>query len=139
MLLSCPHHYQANEVLVHTFIKGLEQSTKILLDYAAGGKALEKTYAELFTLLKQISKGDPEWNGRGAKLVVQKTSEMLEMDVVIAFSPYIASIQNMMTTYFSNISLGQQQSQVNMVHQSQVLCDVCEGGDHSVEICGTNP
>ena len=54
MLLSYPHHYQANEVLVHTFIKGLEPNTKILLDFAAGGQALDKTHAKLFTLLNRI-------------------------------------------------------------------------------------
>jgi len=70
LLLSCPHHHQANEVLVHTFIEGLEPNTKILLDSAAGGQALEKTYAELFTLLNRISQGNPEWNGGGAKPVV---------------------------------------------------------------------
>lgn len=32
MLMSCPHQHQSNEVLVHTFIKGLEANTKILLD-----------------------------------------------------------------------------------------------------------
>ncbi|KAK4727095.1 hypothetical protein R3W88_032012 [Solanum pinnatisectum] len=36
MLLSIPHHHQANEVLVHTFIEGLEPNTKILLDSTVG-------------------------------------------------------------------------------------------------------
>ncbi|KAH0636433.1 hypothetical protein KY289_036348 [Solanum tuberosum] len=74
MLLSCLHHHQANEVLVHTFIEGLEPNTKILLDSAASGQALEKTYAELFTLLNMISQGNPKWNGGGAKPIVQKTA-----------------------------------------------------------------
>ena len=67
MLMSYPNHHQANEVLVHIFIKRLEPNTKILLDSAAGGQALEKTYAELFTLLKRILQGNPEWNGGGTK------------------------------------------------------------------------
>lgn len=82
MLMSCPYHHQANEVLVHTFIKGLESNTKILLDSAAGDQALEKTYAELFTLLNRISQGNSEWNGGGAKPVIQKTASMLEVDAV---------------------------------------------------------
>jgi len=119
LLLSCPHHHQANEVLVHTFIEGLEPNTKILLDSAAGGQALEKTYAKLFTLLNRISQGNPEWNDGGAKPVVQKTARVLEMDAVTALSAQIATMQNMMTTHFSNMSLGKQQAQVNMVHQPQ--------------------
>lgn len=55
MLRNYPHHYQSNDVLVHTFIEGLESNTKILLDSAAGGQALEKTYEELYTLPNQIS------------------------------------------------------------------------------------
>ncbi|XP_015164041.1 uncharacterized protein [Solanum tuberosum] len=75
MLMSCPHHHQSNEVLVHTFIEGLEPNTNILLDSTAGGHALKKTYAELFTLLNRISKGNSEWNGGGMKPVVQKIAE----------------------------------------------------------------
>ncbi|XP_015168703.1 uncharacterized protein [Solanum tuberosum] len=139
LLLSCPHHHQANEVLVHTFIEGLEPNTKVLLDSVAGGQALEKTYAELFTLLNRISQGNPKWNGGGAKSVVQKTTGVLEIDTVTALSAQIAAMQNMMTTYFSNMSLGQQQAQVYVVHQPQAWCEVCGGGDHRAKVCGANP
>ncbi|KAH0696197.1 hypothetical protein KY289_013679 [Solanum tuberosum] len=137
LLLSGPHHHQANEVLVHTFIEGLEPNTKYLLDSAAGGQALEKTYAELFTSLNRISQGNPEWNGGGAKPVVQKTAGVLEMDAVTALSAQIAAMQNMMTTHFSNMSPGQQQAQVNVVHQPQTWCEVCGGGNHRAEVIVT--
>ena len=65
MLMRCSHHHQANEVLVHTLIEGLDPNTKILLDSAVGGQAFEKTYAELYTLLNRISHGNMEWNGSG--------------------------------------------------------------------------
>ncbi|KAK4716104.1 hypothetical protein R3W88_014442 [Solanum pinnatisectum] len=55
------------------------------------------------------------------------------MDVVTALTAQISAMQNMMTTYFSNMSLGQQQAQVNMVQQPQAWCEVCGGGDHSAE------
>ncbi|KAH0698697.1 hypothetical protein KY284_012912 [Solanum tuberosum] len=111
MLMSCPHHHQSNEVLVHTFIEGLESNTKILLDSVVGGQALEKTYAELFTLLNRISQGNPEWNGGGVKPVIQKTVGMLEVDVVTALTAQIAAMQNMMITHFNNLALGQQPAQ----------------------------
>ncbi|XP_015159333.1 uncharacterized protein [Solanum tuberosum] len=139
LLQSCPHHHQANEVLVHTFIEGLEPNTKILLDSAAGGQTLEKIYVELFTLLNRISEGNPEWNGGGAKQIVQKTAGVLEMDAVTTLLAQIATMLNMMTTCFSNMSLGQQQAQVNVVHQPQTWCEVCGGGDHKAEVCGANP
>jgi len=90
--MSCPHHHQSNEVLVHTFIEGLEPNTKILLDSAAGGQALEKTYAKLFTLLNRISQGNPEWNGGGMKPVVQKTAGMLEVDAMTALTAQISAM-----------------------------------------------
>ena len=34
----------------------------------------------------------------------------------------------MSTIYFSNMALGQQQAQVNMVHQPQYFYEVCGGG-----------
>uniref|UniRef100_M1DJM3 Retrotransposon gag protein n=1 Tax=Solanum tuberosum TaxID=4113 RepID=M1DJM3_SOLTU len=107
MLMSCPHHHQSNEVLVHTFIEGLEPNTKILLDSAAGGQALKKTYAELFTLLNRISQGNPEWNGGGMKPVIQKTTGMLEVDDVTGLTAQIAAMKNMMNTHFNNLALGQ--------------------------------
>jgi len=61
------------------------------------------------------------------------------MDAVTALSAQIAAMQNMMTTHFSNMSLGQQQAQINVVHQPQAWCEVCGGGDHRAEVCGANP
>ncbi|KAH0773652.1 hypothetical protein KY290_010789 [Solanum tuberosum] len=115
MLLSCPHHHQANEVLVHTFIEGLEPNTKILLDSADGGQALKKTFAELFTLQNRVSQGNPEWNGGKANPVVQKTARMLEVDAVTALTTHIVAMQNIINTHFSKLSLGQQPAQVNAV------------------------
>lgn len=72
LLISCPHHHQTNEVLVHSFIKGLEPNTKILLDSAAGGQALEKTYDELVEILNRITQGNPEWLGGSSRPIIQK-------------------------------------------------------------------
>lgn len=60
MLMSFPHNLQANELFVHSFIKGLKPNTKILLDSATYWNTLEKTYAELFTLLNMVSQGNPK-------------------------------------------------------------------------------
>ncbi|XP_015165453.1 uncharacterized protein [Solanum tuberosum] len=137
MLLSCPHHHQVNKVLVHIFIKGLEPNTKTLLDSAVGGQALEKTYAELFTFLNRISQCNPEWNGGGPKTVIQKTARVLEVDAVTTLTAQIAAMQNMMTTHFSNMSLGQQQAQVNMVQQPLVWCEVLPSEEECTKITAT--
>lgn len=61
------------------------------------------------------------------------------MGAVTTLSIQIASIQNMVTTHFSNMSLGWQQTQVNIVHQPQAWWEVCGGGNYSAEVCGVNP
>ena len=75
----------------------------ISLDSAVGQKALEKIYAEFYTLLNQISQGNPEWYGSGLKLVVQKIAGVLEIDCMTA---QISAMQNMMSTHFSKMALG---------------------------------
>lgn len=64
---------------------------------------------------------------------------MLEIDTVTTLSTHIASMQNMMTTHFSNMSPGKQQARVNMVHQPLSWCEVFGSGDNIVEVCGANP
>ena len=64
---------------------------------------------------------------------------MLEMDAVTTLSQEIASILNMITTLFINMSLGREQAQVNMVHKPQAWCEVCGGEDHSVAVCEKKP
>ena len=44
---------------------------------------MEKTYAELFTLLNKISRGNPERNRLGMKPVIQKSAGVLKVDAVI--------------------------------------------------------
>ncbi|XP_055800404.1 uncharacterized protein LOC129869830 [Solanum dulcamara] len=77
LLISYPHHHQANKVLVYTFIEGLEPNTKILLESAIGGQALEKTYDELYTLLNHISQGNPELKGRTLGLLSKNLSSRI--------------------------------------------------------------
>lgn len=50
MLRDCPYHHQTNDMLMHTFIEGLELTTKILMDSTVGGQALEKDYDKLYML-----------------------------------------------------------------------------------------
>ncbi|XP_055808273.1 uncharacterized protein LOC129876805 [Solanum dulcamara] len=124
LLISCPHYYQANEVLVHTFIEG--------------GQALDKTYDELHTLLNRISQGNSEWNGGKIRSVVQKQAGMLEVDAVTELTTQIAAMQNMMITHFNTLAKGQQQASVSMVQQQHMWCEACESSEHVAEYCGAN-
>ena len=105
MLRDCPHHHQANEVLVHTFIEALDPNTKILLNSAAGGQALEKTYDELYVLLNHISQGNPDWHGDNSRNSTKKVAGKLDVDAVTTLSAQISAMQNMMNNHFSSLIL----------------------------------
>uniref|UniRef100_M1E1B9 Integrase core domain containing protein n=1 Tax=Solanum tuberosum TaxID=4113 RepID=M1E1B9_SOLTU len=85
-----------------------------------------------------VDYGNPEWNRGGAKPVIQKTAGMLEVDVVTTLTTQIDAMQNMMNTHFSNLSLGQQPAQVNVVQQPPTWYEIYGGGDHSAETQGQN-
>lgn len=92
LLINCPHHYHANEVLVRTFIEGLEPNTKILLDSTAGRQDLERTYDELYTLLNHTAQGNLEWNGGSTRLVVQKQEGVLEVDAMTTLQVQVSAM-----------------------------------------------
>ena len=56
-------------------------------------------------MLNRILQG--EWNGRGAKPMVQRDTGMLEMDVVTTLTTQIAAMQNIVNTHINNLSMGQ--------------------------------
>ena len=64
---------------------------------------------------------------------------MLEIDVVTALTAQIFAMQNMMTTYFSNMALGHQLTQVDSVQQPPSWREIFGGSDHGAEGCGANP
>lgn len=68
-------------------------------------------------LVEHVFTGNPEWNGEGAKPVVQKTTGMLEVNTITSLTTDIVVMQNIMNTHFNNIYLGWQQVQVNAVQQ----------------------
>ena len=64
---------------------------------------------------------------------------MLEVDVVTALTAPIFAMQNMMNTYFSNMALGMQSTQVNAVQQPPSWCEIFGESDHGAEGNGANP
>ncbi|XP_070019870.1 uncharacterized protein [Nicotiana sylvestris] len=73
MLRDCPHHFQTDEVLGHTFVDGLDDASKMNLDSTCGG------------------------DGDSRKAVKQKSAGLLELDEVSAMRVDIAKMANQMT------------------------------------------
>ncbi|XP_075100128.1 uncharacterized protein LOC142176414 [Nicotiana tabacum] len=94
LIRDCPHHKQTREVLAHTFIEGLHPKKKIVLDATAGGQVLEKSFDEIYALLKKFSKSNPDWQGEMGRHTVQKSTGVLELDVVSSLSAQISTLTN---------------------------------------------
>nr|XP_016456136.1 PREDICTED: uncharacterized protein LOC107780132 [Nicotiana tabacum] len=140
LLRDCPHHNQTNEVLAYTFIEGVHPETKIVVDAAAGGQVLEKSFDEIYALLNKFSKSNPDWQGEAGRHTTHKAAEVLELDVISALSTQVASLANQISKM--NVTQNQQQftpmQHVQLVQQVQVFCEVC-GEGHASDACPANP
>ncbi|XP_075076655.1 uncharacterized protein LOC142163283 [Nicotiana tabacum] len=134
LLRDCPHHNQTNEVLAHTFIKGLHPEIKIVVDVAGGGQVLEKSFDEIYALLNKFSKSNPDWQGEMGRYTVQKSVGVLELDVFSALLMQISTL----TSQVNQMTLIINKKQAQLVQQVQVFCEIC-GEGHTRDICLANP
>ena len=81
LLRDYSHHNQSNEVLAHTFVEGLNQHTKIVVDAAAGGQVLALNFDQIYDLLDKFSQSNPDWQGDG-RAITQKSAGVLQLDAV---------------------------------------------------------
>ncbi|XP_070037265.1 uncharacterized protein [Nicotiana tomentosiformis] len=112
LLRDCPHHNQTNEVLAHTFIEGLYPETKIVVDAAAGGQVLEKSFDEIYALLNKLSKSNPDWQGEMGRHTVQKSAGVFELYVISAL---LAAQNTQPTGAFPSDTEPNPKAQVNAV------------------------
>ncbi|XP_075081780.1 uncharacterized protein LOC142166423 [Nicotiana tabacum] len=124
-LRDCPHHNQTNEVLAHTFIEGLHPETKIMVDAAARGQVLEKSIDEIYALLNKFSKSNSNWRGEMGRHTVQKSTGVLELDVVSALSAQIAILSNQVNKMALVINK-QQDQPVQQVQINIPLVDIMQ-------------
>ena len=61
LLRDCPHHCQTDEVLGHTFVDGLDETSKMNLDSACGGSCMARPYSEIQLLLNNFTANDHNW------------------------------------------------------------------------------
>ncbi|KAK4731208.1 hypothetical protein R3W88_024196 [Solanum pinnatisectum] len=133
---ACPHHYQANKVLAHTFYEGLDYNAKVLLNSAVGGQTLAKTCEELFDLLDKLSEGNPDYEGEITRPPASRAAGILDVDQAITINEKLDAMQHNMTMYFKQISLNQ--APVNVVQQEASWCGVCGSGAHETKLCKSN-
>nr|XP_009612230.1 uncharacterized protein LOC104105587 [Nicotiana tomentosiformis] len=116
LLRDCPHHNQTNEVLAHTFIEGLHLETNIVVDAAAGGQVLEKSFGDIYVLLNKFAKSNPDWQGEIGRHTVQKSTGVLELDVISTLSTHISTLTN----HVNEMALVINKQQAQPVQQVQI-------------------
>jgi len=69
LLRRCPQHGFPEWIIIHTFYKGLNPSTKQLLDAAAGGTLGSKTPSKARNLIEEMAMNSLQWSSRDRKNV----------------------------------------------------------------------
>nr|XP_016467334.1 PREDICTED: uncharacterized protein LOC107789967 [Nicotiana tabacum] len=133
VLRDCPHHNETNEVLAHTFIEELHPETKIMVDDAAGGQVLEKSFDKIYALLNKFSKTNPDWQGEMGRHTVQKSTGVLELDVISVSSMQIDTLANQV----NQMTLVINKKQAQPVQHVQIFCEVCREC-HTSDLCPAN-
>ncbi|XP_070004258.1 uncharacterized protein [Nicotiana sylvestris] len=135
LLRDCPHHCQTDEVLGHTFVDGLDETSKMNLDSACGGSCMASPYSEIQRLLNNFTANDHNWQGEGEpkRAMKQKAAGVLELDDFSAMRADIAKLENQMNRMTMN-----QTQQMQHVQQMSICCEMC-GDNHTSDMCPTNP
>ncbi|XP_070009686.1 uncharacterized protein [Nicotiana sylvestris] len=91
-------------VLDHTFVDGLDETSKMNLDSACEGSCMERPYSEIQLLLNNITANDHNWQGEGEprRAMKQKAAGVLELDDFSAMRADIAKLANQMNRMTMN-------------------------------------
>ena len=68
------YHMHTNQVLTH-FFQGLDYNSRVLINSAVGGKALEKNCEQLFGLIDRLVKGNPGYEREMPRTKTQRAAK----------------------------------------------------------------
>ena len=114
---------------METFYNGLNGQTRTIVDAAANGALLAKTYNEAYEILERMATNNYQWPTE--RLNARKAAGLHEVDAITALSAQVSSLTNMIKTM--NMSAG-----VNSVQAVGVTCVYC-GEGHVYDDCPSNP
>ena len=114
---------------METFYNGLNEPTRVMVDAAANGALLAKSYNEANEILERMATNHYQWPTE--RLPTRKTPGVLEVDAIIALSAQVSNLTNMIKNM--NTSTG-----VKTVQALAVSCVYC-GEGHLFEECPLNP
>ncbi|EXC05288.1 hypothetical protein L484_012321 [Morus notabilis] len=129
LLRKCPLHGIPHWIQMETFYNGLNEQTRVMVDAAANGALLAKSYNEGYEILERMATNHYQWSPE--RLPTRKTPGVLEVDAITALSAQVSNLTNMFKTM--NTSTG-----VNSVQALTLSCVYC-GEGHQFKECPSNP
>ncbi|XP_024023166.1 uncharacterized protein LOC112092119 [Morus notabilis] len=88
----CPLH----GIQMETFYNGLNEQTRVMVDAAANGALLAKSYNEGYEILERMATNHYQWPTK--RLPTRKTPGVLEVDAITALSAQVSNLTNMIIT-----------------------------------------
>ncbi|KAJ8760080.1 hypothetical protein K2173_010936 [Erythroxylum novogranatense] len=128
LLRLCPHHGLPSWMVLHNFYNGLLQSMRTLIDVAAEGAILNKTYVDAYNLIKEMALNHYQWsNERGA---TKCTPGKYDVDALTILSAKVDA----MTYRLDRLN-------VNYVNASSSTsaCEICGSGSDQVHAINNLP
>ena len=97
MLSLCPHHGLEKWLIIHTFYNGLLYTTKIIVDAAADGALMNKTYTTAYALIEDIVQNHYQWTSERAITAVAPSPSKKEagMHEVSSFDHLSAKVDTL--------------------------------------------
>ncbi|XP_024021733.1 uncharacterized protein LOC112091705 [Morus notabilis] len=129
LLRKCPHHGIPHWIQMETFYHGLNGQTRTIVDAAAGGAILAKSYNEAYEILERMANNNYQWPTE--RLNVRKATGIYEVDAITALSAQMSSLTNMVKELHMPVA-------VNVVQTAGFSC-VYYGEGHLYEDCPSNP
>jgi Retrotransposon gag protein len=119
LLRLCPHHRLKKWFILQIFYEGLEQSSKLTIDAAAGDNLMNMSTRDAYKLIDEMTLGQQQWSSvigpvRGAPGVI-------EMDISTKLAAQMEAMQQSIDRLTNQ--------NISAVHQSPT-CAICGGGDH---------
>ena len=123
LLRKCPYHGIQPWVQIQTFYNGLMSQTKSIVDAAAGGSIMTKTYDEAYELMEKLASNHHQMMYDRA--IRKNTHGVLQMDAYNALSAQLTAINKLMM---------ENKSQPSAQAVQTLSCDFY-GNSHSWEQC----
>jgi hypothetical protein len=90
----CPHHELEKWFILQIFYEGLEQSSKLTIDAAAGGNLMNMNARDAYKLIDEMTLGQQQWSSvRGP---VRGASGVIEMGISTKLAAQIEAIHKNM-------------------------------------------